>query len=128
MDTRKFEYLETMRETIVHGDYEELKDYVELIRSRVKHDPDFEDIFTEVLNGKFKEVVSLIDDVIYKDMQNEMNALTDDEDEDGEEIFPDEELEKLAIKLDLDEDLEEETSFESFDEENFPDNTDEDYQ
>jgi hypothetical protein len=110
-----------MRETIVHGDYEELKDYVDMIRSRVKHDPDFEGIFSEVLKGKYKDVVTLIDDVIYKDMQNEMDAFADDEDEDGEEIFPDEELEKLAKKLDLDEDLEEETSFESFEEDSFPD-------
>jgi hypothetical protein len=124
MDTRKFEYLEAMRETIEHGDYDELQDYVMIIRSRVKHDPDFEGIFSEVSKGKYEEVVSLIDDVIYRDMQNEMEDFGTDDDDEAEVLFPDEELEKLAIKLELDEDLEE-PSFESFDEESFPDITEE---
>ena len=123
MDTRKFEYLETMRDTIVEGAYEALLDYVRHIQPRVKHDPDFEDIFIEVNRGRYSEVLSLIDDMIYRDMQNEMAAIQEEE-EDAMDSYPEDDVEKLGKILDLDEDIEEEISMEPFDEDSFLDKFD----
>lgn len=113
MDTRKFEYLETIRETIEQGDYEELKDYITDIHEAVKNDPDFEEIFMEVNSGKYSEVVPLIDDIIYREMQAEFDELDDDD----EPSTPD--LNEFSLEFDFDEDLKEEISFEPFDDEGY---------
>ena len=71
MDTRKFEYLETIRETIEMGDYEELGDFVEDIRDQVKGDPEFQELFGEIKSKNYGDVLSLIDEFIYQDIQSE---------------------------------------------------------
>ena len=79
MDTRKFEYLETIRETIEMGDYDELDDYVVDIRDQVKGDPEFEELFAEIKSKKYGDVISLIDEFIYQDIQSEAdNFLNED--------------------------------------------------
>jgi len=70
MDTRKFEYLETIRETIEIGDYEELDDFVEDIRDHVKGDPEFQELFGEIKSKNYGDVISLIDEFIYQDIQS----------------------------------------------------------
>jgi len=79
MDTRKFEYLETIRETIEMGDYEELDDYVEDIRDQVKGDPEFEELFREINSKKYGDVISLIDEFIYQDIQSEADEFLNEE-------------------------------------------------
>ena len=79
MDTRKFEYLETIRETIEIGDYAELDDYVEDIRDQVKGDPEFEELFGEIKSKNYGDVISLIDEFIYQDIQSEADEFLDDE-------------------------------------------------
>jgi hypothetical protein len=79
MDTRKFEYLETIRETIEMGDYEELDDYVEDIRDHVKGDPEFQELFGEIKSKNYGDVISLIDEFIYQDIQSEADKFLDDE-------------------------------------------------
>jgi hypothetical protein len=79
MDTRKFEYLETIRETIEMGDYDELDDYVEDIRDQVKGDPEFEELFGEIKSKNYGDVISLIDEFIYQDIQSEADILLDEE-------------------------------------------------
>ena len=79
MDTRKFEYLETIRETIEMGDYDELDDYVEDIRDQVKGDPEFEELFREIKSKKYGDVISLIEEFIYQDMQSEADNLLNEE-------------------------------------------------
>lgn len=71
MDTKKFEYLETIRETIEMGDYEELDEYVEDIRERVKNDPDFRELFEEIKSRNYGDVISLIEEFIYQDMRQD---------------------------------------------------------
>lgn len=73
MDTRKFEYLETIRETIENGDYEELDDLVEDIRYQVKADPEFQELFGEIKSRHYGDVISLIDEFIYQDIQSEID-------------------------------------------------------
>ncbi len=77
MDTKKFEYLETIREAIETGDYEELDEYIEDIRDRVKHDPDFSELFGEIKSRNYGDVVSLIDEFIYQDMSADLGEITD---------------------------------------------------
>jgi hypothetical protein len=79
MDTRKFEYLETIRETIETGDYDELDDYVEDIRDQVKGIPEFEELFGEIKSRNYGDVISLIDEFIYQDIQLEANNFLNDE-------------------------------------------------
>jgi hypothetical protein len=79
MDTRKFEYLETIRETIEMGDYEELDDYVEDIREQVKGDPEFQELFGEIKSKNYGDVISLIDEFIYQDIQSEADEFLNDE-------------------------------------------------
>jgi hypothetical protein len=104
MDTRKFEYLETIRETIEMGDYDELDDYVEDIRDQVKGDPEFEELFGEIKSKNYGDVISLIDEFIYQDIQSEADNFLNDEalkklggidpgldfSPDGEEAIPEE--------------------------------------
>jgi hypothetical protein len=78
MDTKKFEYLETIRETIEMGDYEELVDYVEDIRERVSSDPDFKELFEEINSKHYNDALSLIDEFIYADIESEFGDSLDD--------------------------------------------------
>jgi hypothetical protein len=79
MDTRKFEYLETIRETIELGDYEELDDFVEDIREQVKSDPEFQELFGEIKSKNYGDVISLIDEFIYQDIQSEADKFLNEE-------------------------------------------------
>jgi hypothetical protein len=79
MDTRKFEYLETIRETIEMGDYDELEDYVEDIREQVKSDPEFQELFGEIKSKNYGDVLSLIDEFIYQDIQSEADDFLNEE-------------------------------------------------
>jgi hypothetical protein len=122
MDIKKFEYLETMRETIAQGDYEELHDYVTDIRETVKDDPDFQDIFQEVNSGKYHEVVTLIDDIIYKEMQVEFDQLEEEDDEPR----PGSNVSEFSLDFDFYEEVKEEITFEPFDDEGYAEKTEED--
>ena len=115
MDTRKFEYLETIRETIEMGDYEELDDYVEDIRDQVKGDPEFQELFGEIKSKNYGDVISLIDEFIYQDIQSEADQFLDEE-----------ALKKLGgldsgldFSLTADEPLQEEITFEEFNDDDF---------
>jgi hypothetical protein len=79
MDTRKFEYLETIRETIETGDYDELDDYVEDIREQVKSDPEFQELFGEIKSKNYGDVLSLIDEFIYQDIQSDADDFLNEE-------------------------------------------------
>jgi len=115
MDTKKFEYLETIRETIEMGDYDELDDYVEDIKDHVKNDPEFQELFGEIKSKNYGDVISLIDEFIYQDIQS-----------DADKFLNDETLEKLGsldsgldISLTNEEALPEEITFEEFNDENY---------
>ncbi|NTV83538.1 MAG: hypothetical protein HGA23_04465 [Bacteroidales bacterium] len=115
MDTKKFEYLETIRETIEMGDYDELDDYVEDIKDHVKNDPEFQELFGEIKSKNYGDVISLIDEFIYQDIQS-----------DADKFLNDETLEKLGslesglnISLIDEEALPEEITFEEFNDENY---------
>jgi len=122
MDTKKFEYLETMRETIEQGDFEELHDYVADIRESVKDDTDFQDLFQEVNSGKYKEVVTLIDDIIYKEMQAEFDQIEAEDDEPK----PGSDVSEFSLDFDFDEEVKEEITFEPFDDEGYAEKQEED--
>jgi hypothetical protein len=124
MDTRKFECLETIRETIEQGDYEELQDYIADIRDSVKNDPDFEELFQEVNSGKYHDVISLIDDIIYKEMQTEFDEFDENGGEDVNNSGSD--LSEFSLEFDFDEELKEEISFEPFDDEGYLEKSDDD--
>lgn len=115
MDTRKFEYLETIRETIEIGDYEELDDFVEDIRDQVKGDPEFQELFGEIKSKNYGDVISLIDEFIYQDIQSE-----------GDEYLNEEALQKLGnvdegldFLLKPDNKIPDEISFEEFQEDDY---------
>lgn len=115
MDTRKFEYLETIRETIEMGDYEELDDYVEDIREQVKGDPEFQELFGEIKSKNYGDVISLIDEFIYQDIQAET----------GDFLNEDSLLKLANIDSGLDfnftsgDEVPEEITFEEFDDEDY---------
>jgi hypothetical protein len=115
MDTRKFEYLETIRETIEIGDYEELDDLVEDIRDQVKGDPEFDELFGEITSKNYGDVISLIDEFIYQDIQSESDNFL------NEEAL--QKLGSLGSGLEFDmlagEELPEEISFEEFIDDNY---------
>jgi hypothetical protein len=115
MDPRKFEYLETIRETIEMGDYDELDDYVEDIRDQVKGDPEFQELFGEIKSKNYGDVISLIDEFIYQDIQSE-----------ADEYLNEEALEKLGsldpgfdLNLTADDAIPEEITFEEFDDDDY---------
>jgi hypothetical protein len=115
MDTRKFEYLETIRETIEMGDFDELDDYVEDIREQVKNDPEFQELFGEIKSKNYGDVISLIDEFIYQDIQSE-----------ADEFLNEEALEKLGsldsglvFSLTAEEPLPEEITFEEFNDDDY---------
>ena len=115
MDTRKFEYLETIRETIEIGDYEELDDFVEDIRDQVKGDPEFQELFGEIKSKNYGDVISLIDEFIYQDIRSE-----------GDEYLNEEALQKLGnvdegldFLLKSENKIPDEISFEEFQEDDY---------
>jgi len=115
MDTRKFEYMETIRETIEMGDYDELDEYVEDIRDQVKSDPEFQELFGEIKSKNYGDVISLIDEFIYQDIQSE-----------ADEFFHDvalQELSSLNSGLDFtlitEQVIPEEISFEEFNDDDY---------
>jgi hypothetical protein len=115
MDTRKFEYLETIRETIEMGDYDELDDYVEDIRDQVKTDPEFQELFAEIKSRNYGDVISLIDEFIYQDIQSE-----------ADEFLNEDALQKLSSQdpgldflLKTEDGVPEEISFEEFKEDDY---------
>ena len=115
MDTRKFEFMETIRETIELGDFEELDDYVEDIREQVKTDPEFQELFGEIKSKNYGDVLSLIDEFIYQDIQSE-----------ADQFLNEEALQKLSsldsgldLALTAEEPLSEDITFEEFDDESF---------
>jgi hypothetical protein len=79
MDTRKFEYLEIIREIIEIGDYDELDDYVEDIREQVKGEQEFQELFGEIKSKNYGDVISLIDEFIYQDIRSEADAFLNEE-------------------------------------------------
>lgn len=79
MDTKKFEYLETIRETIEMGDFEELDDYVDDIRDHVRGDQQFQELFSEIKSKNYGDVVSLIDEFIYQDIRSEADNFLNEE-------------------------------------------------
>lgn len=114
MDTKKFDYLENIREIIEMGDFEELDDYVVDIHEQVKNDPEFLELFAEIKSKNYGDVISLIDEFIYQDIQSEADVFLDDES-----------LMKLAEYDDgynfnhNDEAVPEEITFEEFNDENY---------
>lgn len=117
MDTKKFEYLETIREAIETGDYEELDDYVEDIRDRVKADPDFRELFEEIKSKKYNDAISLIDEFIYADIENDLGNHLD---EDYLEPLNGNNGGKVKGKIIIpEEEIPEEISFEEFNEDDF---------
>ena len=115
MDTRKFEYLETIRETIETGDYEELDDYVEDIREQVKGNPEFQELFGEIKSRNYGDALSLIDEFIYQDIQLEADSYLNEESlEKLGSIDPD-----LDFSLAGDEAVPEEITFEEFDDDDY---------
>jgi hypothetical protein len=112
MDTRKFEYLETIRETIEMGDYEELDDYVEDIRDQVKGDPEFQELFWEIKSKRYGDVISLIDEFIYQNIRAEADQILNNE------VFQAGDLNtsKTLKNSDSEKETPEEISFEEFDE------------
>jgi hypothetical protein len=114
MDTRKFEYLETIRETIEIGDYDELDDYVEDIRDQVKSDPEFQELFGEIKSKNYGDVLSLIDEFIYQDIQSEADIFL------SEDALN--KMNSIDSGLDFlipDPDMQEEITFEEFNDEAF---------
>jgi len=123
MNTRKFEYLETIRETIELGDYEEVDAYVETIKDAIRFDTDFEDILMEISTGKYQDVIPLIDDIIYKEMQEDYEGLDQAEaDNEDDGII----INDFSLEFETDEDIREEISFESFDDNGYQESGDED--
>jgi len=117
MDTKKFEYLETIREAIEMGDYEELDEYVEDIRERVKTDPDFAELFSEIKSRNYNDALSLIDEFIYEDIESEFG---DSFDETAIEHLNGTTVEhNKGIPIDVEENLPEEITFEEFSDEDF---------
>ena len=125
MDTRKFEYLETIRETIEQGDYDELQDFVDDIREAMRNDQDFEELFQEVRRGRYQEVVNLIDDIIYKEMQEDFDVLIQQNGEEKDDK-PLSRINDVGPGIEMDESLREEISFEPFDEEGYLEKGDDD--
>jgi len=117
MDTRKFEYLETIREAIEMGDYDELDEYVEDIRERVKTDPDFIELFGEIKSRKYMDALSLIDEFIYEDIESEFGSSFDERSLthiNGTTVEK-----KKGIAIEMDEEPPEEITFEEFNDEDF---------
>lgn len=119
MDTKKFEYLETIRETVELGDYDDLKDYIEVIRDAVRKDPDFNEIFMEVNSGRFKTLIPLIDDILFKEMQADFEKIDEEEngEEEEEQSLPD--VSDFSFDFEVEEGLEGDIDFEPFDDEGY---------
>lgn len=124
MEPRKFEYLETIREKIELQDFDELDEFMEDIKDEVKGDPDFKEVFEELKNRKYGDVTSLIDEIMFKDMQAEFEEFY----QDGEIDQPTVKDDSFDLEMGFDERDKEDITFESFDEENyFEKNPEDDY-
>jgi hypothetical protein len=73
MEQKKLEYLENIRKYIEEDDIKGLTAYVEKIKSKVKKDLDFQDIFNELKNKNYDQALFLTEEYIYdlKDMEFE---------------------------------------------------------
>ena len=121
METKKFEYLETIREAIEMGDYDELDEYVEDIRDRVKADPDFAELFSEIKSRKYHDAISLIDEFIYADIESEFGSSIDESNFghiNGKTIH-----ERKGLMIEMQEDMPDEISFEEFNDEDYSSST-----
>ena len=115
MEPRKFDYLETIREKIELQDFEELDEFIEDIKEDVKGDPDFKELLEELKSKRYDDVTSLIDEIMFKDMQAEFEEFY----KDGEFDQPNGKDEDLDLEMGFDERDSENITFESFDEENY---------
>ena len=127
METRKFEYLESIRDTIEHGEYEDLDDYLDCIVEEVRNDPDFAELLQEVRSKHYHDVVDLIDEIMFKDMQSEFQDLFENIDTSdltaGENYELDMDIEDILPEGSQPEDV----TFEPFNEEEFDSEIDSDY-
>lgn len=117
MDTKKFEYLETIREAIEIGDYEELDEFVEDIRERVKTDPDFAELFSEIKSRNYHDAISLIDEFIYADIETELGSSVDDSA--IGHINAKTVQNRQGLIMEMQEDMPDEISFEEFNDEDY---------
>ncbi len=127
METRKFEYLESIRETIEHGEYDDLNDYVEDIREEIVNDPEFTELLKEVRSKNYKDVMDRIDEIMYKDLQVEVNELFE-----NAEIEDLEAGENYILDLDIEDAppegiIPEDDSYEQFNDEEFLDSLENDF-
>ena len=65
MEQKKLEYLENIRKYIEQDDIKGLSGYIEKIKSKVKKDPDFQDIFEELRNKNYDQALFLTEEYIY---------------------------------------------------------------
>jgi hypothetical protein len=121
MDTKKFEYLETIREAIEIGDFEELDEYVEDIRDRVKSDPDFSELFVEIKSRNYHDAISLIEEFIYQDIESEFGTAIDERA--IEHLNGSATSHKKGVALEMEEEMPEDISFEEFNDEDFQEST-----
>jgi hypothetical protein len=117
MDTKKFDYLETIREAIETGDYEELDEYVEDIRERVKADPDFAELFGEIKSRNYLDAISLIDEFIYADIESEIGTSFDDPS--IGHMNAKTMMNRQGLIMEMQDDSPEEISFEEFNDEDY---------
>jgi len=114
MDTRKFDYLENIREIIETGDYDELDDYIEDIHDHVKNDPEFQELFAEIKSKNYGDVTSLIEEFIYQDIQSNADVFLNDE-----SLMKLAEIDDSLDFITGEEVFEEEISFEEFNDDNY---------
>ncbi len=65
MEQKKLEYLESIRKYIEQDDIKGLSSYIEKIKSKVKKDPDFQDIFEELKSKNYDQALFLTEEYIY---------------------------------------------------------------
>ena len=123
MDPRKFDYLESIREKIESGDLIELDEYIQDIKVRVQNDPHFNELFEEIQSNKMDDALSLIDEIIFEDMQSEFEEFYKGNGEEIPQSFGEDE----DLGFGLDDDEQEQITFEPFDEENYYAGGDDDY-
>lgn len=121
MDTKKFEYLETIREAIEIEDFDELDEYVEDIRDRVKSDPDFTELFGEIKSKNYHDAISLIDEFIYQDIESEFGTSPDEKAVDH--LNGSSTSHKKGVAIEMEEEMPEDISFEEFNDEDFQEST-----
>ena len=124
MDPRKFDYLESIREKIESGDLVELDEYLQDIRIRVQNDPHFTELFEEIQSNKLDDAISLIDEIIFEDMQSEFEEFYQGS---GEELSRNRGEEDDDLGFGTGDDEGEQITFEPFDEESYYAGGDDDY-